>query len=370
MATSKKSHGPALKSITKQPSAAQPAKKVAAPAKPVVKAAAKVLAAASHVGEKTTPRKAAQTQQAAKIVQKAAPAAKKPVQSAPAAAKKAAAAVKVAQPSRKPVEHKAALKAKPVVKKTALAAKKAASAPKAREAVDVMSVMREAAKRGEKSLHGSHAPASVSVVLHHEGGSDTVFDEVKRVSATPQVKSEGATLAAAGAPLGTRLAARTELPSFPHGLANLAASTGEGVVLGEPVPVVKPVTEPTRSVPDTVVPSPTSAAPANWWERDCKPRSAWVTAPAPSAPRPAVVRVSAPATSPALLMRRYEVYPDGLGAYRWRLMIASTGQEVAVSKGSFGTPSEAEQSANNEARFYQQGTVTVVRLGTSPRGPR
>lgn len=69
--------------------------------------------------------------------------------------------------------------------------------------------------------------------------------------------------------------------------------------------------------------------------------------------------------APGLIERRFEIYPDGVALYRWRLVEAATGAVKSVSQTPFGTPEDAETSAQQESQLYRPGTSLVVRVPTS-----
>jgi hypothetical protein len=343
MATSRKTT-PAVKTIVKQVAGA--AEKTAALAHKAERVAVKTAAkAAAH--KPAAPAKKPQAFAKSVTITPA-----KTTVAATTAKKTAATPAKTSAPSRAAVKAAPARTGKPAVKVTA--SKLAAKTAPAKKASRVSS----------------------RVTLHHGDGSDTTFEgnhQVTHVKASQVVRGEAATLAAAGL-TGTPALASPVNPKLPHGIDKLAAETADNKTLMTPMPVVRTNGE---RAPDGQPATAENIGPATSYngrkQTDWRQSGTGFTRSAPLPPGTKLTTepsIPADQPSPALLERRFEVYPDGLGAYSWRLVIAATGAEVAVSKSSFGTPSVAEENAKNEARFYQPGTVTVVRLSHNPRGSR
>jgi uncharacterized protein YegP (UPF0339 family) len=61
--------------------------------------------------------------------------------------------------------------------------------------------------------------------------------------------------------------------------------------------------------------------------------------------------------------RRFEVYQDVGGSWRWRLVAVENGRIVAVSGESFDSKQNAERAVETESSYYQTGTYVVVTRG-------
>jgi uncharacterized protein YegP (UPF0339 family) len=58
-------------------------------------------------------------------------------------------------------------------------------------------------------------------------------------------------------------------------------------------------------------------------------------------------------------VRKFVVYEDLAGKWRWRLRSTRNNQIVGGSQESFSSKAAAKRAAKREASFYQPGTVVV-----------
>lgn len=411
--TASKQPSPVAKKAVKkvEPASKAATKKIVAVPKAVSKVAAKVMAAASHHGEKTTPRKAADAARAVAAVKKAvaapAPAKKTP---SPAGQKARDVVTKAVKTAHAPAK-KAIVKAAPAPVKAAAKAppKKAGKGP-GLKSVQEFQVPAATPAPSTEVVKLASAPASAATgTVHHNSRAVKNFREnysaaalglgsqagvsaperapfasTQRMAAPapqvqPQVQSQGELTVidrpVAGATTTANLPVKPD-SGLPKGIERLAASAGPAA---EPVPAH--ARQRLGGLPHGIAnlaagSTGTSSAPAVSGSQMDGPHRGTFAYPTTSEDSGERVRgASVPQTitgSPsgkpaaAVIERRFEVFPDGAGAYRWRLVLAATGQEISRTQASWGLPSLAEDNAKNESKLYQPGTTTVVRLGYTP----
>jgi uncharacterized protein YegP (UPF0339 family) len=84
------------------------------------------------------------------------------------------------------------------------------------------------------------------------------------------------------------------------------------------------------------------------------------------ATKPTLKVAAAPVAKSADCERRFEVYPDRAGKYRWRRVADNNGKIVGGSQESFVHERSAVRSAVREASFYLPGAAAVVVLEDTP----
>lgn len=58
--------------------------------------------------------------------------------------------------------------------------------------------------------------------------------------------------------------------------------------------------------------------------------------------------------------RRFEIFEDSSGAWRWRVVAVDNGRIVYNSGESFDSKWNAQRAVDTESSFYRLGTFTIV----------
>lgn len=250
--------------------------------------------------------------------------------------------------------------------------------------VDRKAVMRELAGSTSATAHtSSQAPASwarpqeLLAQAREELRSDTpaTHPSSPLAGSNETVQAQPATSEKAQVQFVAPAAVDKPAPTLPHGIGNLAASS---IVPVEQQDQQAANPGPFAAARRLEAGRPADGQPATSENTGAQTRPQWKSALAGGAPwprsglasggaaRPSTPTMPSTGAAPGLIERRFEIYPEGPGAYRWRLVEAATGKVVSTSKTPFGTPSAAEDAAGDEARLYRPGSTTVIRLNTNP----
>lgn len=366
----------AEKIVAKAPakSASKPAPAKSAPLKKT--AAGNAFKVAAKPAAKTAPAKAA-AKQVSRVSPK--PAAKPATK---ATGKPSKPSLSVVRRSGPQLKSRVIVENKPAVPATSEKTREQTVIPPA-AAVDRKAVMRElAGSTSATARASSQAPTSWArpQELLTQAREELRSDTPATSTATPlagsneTVQAQPATSEKAQVQFVAPAAVDKPAPTLPHGIGNLAASS------------IVPVEQQDQpAAPGSFAAAqrleagrPADGQPATSENTGAQTQPQWKSALAGGAPWPrsglasgGAARPSSPSmpstgAAPGLIERRFEIYPEGPGAYRWRLVEAATGKVVSTSKTPFGTPSAAEDAAGDEARLYRPGSTTVIRLNTNP----